>query len=405
VKRRPYKQLSALKDALVTGLYVVAGCALLFAVGATSGLVHASEALADAAGVITAASPSPGAASPTAVASPTPSPGVSQTLTTSVLRDVTVHSGQYATVSYRADDSAGGTVTVDLLVTTQDGTVVRRLVTGRTLAVGAGHEWRGRLRLRRGRYLLVAHAADASGQTEASAQTAKLSVLAELPPLAPTERARRAAFAWAARRAGVVAVAVIDSRGHLYGYHPWRRFTTASVVKAMILVTYLRQHRTVSPAMRSVLTRMITVSDNSAADLTYRLVGRSAVQRLAHLAHMRSFTAGGAWIVSRVAPADMARFFRDMEQYIPSRHRRFANGLLSHIVSFQSWGIPAAAEASGYRVYFKPGWLGAWILANEAARLERKRVTIGLAVFTDDNPSSSYGKETIAGVTARLLRR
>ena len=74
-------------------------------------------------------------------------------------------------------------------------------------------------------------------------------------------------------------------------------------------------------------------------------------------------------------------------------------------MSWQRWGIPAAAEPLGYRVYFKPGWLGAWYLANEAARLERGRVRIGLAVFTNGNPASSYGKDTIAGVTARLLHR
>ena len=101
----------------------------------------------------------------------------------------------------------------------------------------------------------------------------------------------------------------------------------------------------------------------------------------------------------------MARFFRDMERYIPKGHRRFANGLLAGIVSYQRWGIPVAAEPRGYRVYFKPGWLGAWILANQAARLERRRVIIGLAVFTDHNPDPVYGKQTIAGVTARLLRR
>ena len=32
-------------------------------------------------------------------------------------------------------------------------------------------------------------------------------------------------------------------------------------------------------------------------------------------------------------------------------------------------------------------------------------MVIGLAVFTDHNPDPVYGKETIAGVTARLLRR
>jgi hypothetical protein len=197
----------------------------------------------------------------------------------------------------------------------------------------------------------------------------------------------------------------VDSRGHLYGYNKWRPFVTASVVKAMLLVTYLRQHRTVSDSMRATLTRMITVSDNAAADAVYAHVGRSAVQRLARVAHMTTFRAGSAWIVSKVAPADMARFFRDMEKYVPAPHRRFANSLLAHVVSHQRWGIPVAAEPRGYRVYFKPGWLGAWILANEAARLERERVRIGLAVFTEQNPTSSYGKDTIAGVTARLLRR
>jgi hypothetical protein len=65
----------------------------------------------------------------------------------------------------------------------------------------------------------------------------------------------------------------------------------------------------------------------------------------------------------------------------------------------------AVARPLGYRVYFKAGWLDAWTLANEAARLERRRIRIGIAVFTDRNAPGDYGKETIAGVTARLLRR
>jgi hypothetical protein len=41
----------------------------------------------------------------------------------------------------------------------------------------------------------------------------------------------------------------------------------------------------------------------------------------------------------------------------------------------------------------------------QAARLERRSVRIGLAAFTDKNPTSSYGKVTVLGVTRRLLRR
>ena len=397
MQRRARQQRPSRRDALVTGLYLAAGVTLLLVVAVMSGLAGVSEAVADTAGV------------PPAVSSPSPSssasPGVSETLTTTVTHDVTVHRGQCASVFYRADDSAGESATVELLMTTRHGTVLRRLVTGRTVPVGTIRKWRGRLRLPRGTYLLVAHAVDESGRTEASAQTAKLRVLAQLPRLVPTARARRAAFAWAARRAGDVAVAVVDSRGHLYGYHAKRPFITASTVKAMLLVAYLRRHASVSAGMRATLTSMITVSDNDSADVVYASVGRRGLERLARLAGMSSFRASGTWISCRVDAADMARFFRDMERYLPRGHRRFANGLLSHVAAYQSWGIPAAARPMGYRVYFKAGWLGDWILADQAARVENGRVRLGIAVFTSGNATGSYGKETIAGVAARLLRR
>ena len=407
MKRATRQPRSSRGDALVTSLYVAVGTALLLVVAVTSGLVHVSEAVADEAG-LAAPSSSPAAASspsPTASPSPSPSPGTSATLTTTVSGPVIIHSGQERTVHYRADDSAGGTVTVDLLVTTRDGAVVRRLVAGRAVPAGVTQSWRGRLALRRGRYVLVAHATDASGQTEASAQSAGLRVLAALPPPVPSARARRAAFAWAARRAGAVAVAVVDSRGRLYGYHARRPFVTASTVKAMLPVAYLRRHRTVSAGMRATLTRMIEVSDNGSADAVYAAVGRDGLRRLARLAYMRSFRASSAWISCLVDAADMARFFRDMEQYVPRAHRRFANGLLTHVVSSQSWGIPAVARPLGYRVYFKAGWLGAWTLADQAARVENGRVRLGIAIFTSGNAPGSYGKETVAGVTARLLAR
>jgi hypothetical protein len=36
--------------------------------------------------------------------------------------------------------------------------------------------------------------------------------------------------------------------------------------------------------------------------------------------------------------------------------------------------------------------------------LERGQVSLSIAVLTDGNPSDAYGRETIAGVAARLLR-
>lgn len=331
--------------------------------------------------------------------------GTSETLTTSVAHGVSVHRGQLAKIDYRADDTAGGTVTIDLVVTTAADEVVRTLVSALETPAGVDLVWRGRIWLKTGRYVVVAHARDASGLSEAQAVPASLTVLKALPPLVPSAAARRAAFTWAARRAGRVAVAVIDSRGRLYGYHARVPFVSASVVKAMLLVAYLRGHSTVSAAMRGVLQRMIDYSDNAAADVVYRAVGRGGLVRLARRAGMQGFRTTGAWITTRVTAADMALFFRDMETWVPKRHRSFANWLLANVTPSQRWGIPAAAVPRGYRVYFKPGWLGAWVLVNEAARLEGHGVRLGLAVFTDRNPYSSYGKETIAGVTRRLLRR
>ena len=302
-----------------------------------------------------------------------------------------------------ASDDA--TVSASLNVETSTGAVVRVLVRDRQTSLGVVQAWRGRLRLPAGRYLLVAHARDAAGQAEARAVPARLVVLRALPPLVPSSAGLRRAFAWAAGRGGRVSVAVVDSRGRLHGFHPWRSFMSASVVKAMLLVAYLRSHPVPSAPMRDVLRRMIDYSDNAATDVVYGVVGRSGLVSLARLTGMRGLRPSGGWITTRITAADMARFFRDRERYIPDGQRRFANGLLAGITPSQSWGIPAAARPMGYRVYFKGGWLGAFVLANQAARVERKRVRLGIAVFTDGNPASGYGLETIRGVTARLLQR
>ena len=350
-----------------------------------------------------------------ALADITRAPGVcgmqppAASLVTSVLHDVRVHDGQRVRVVYRIDDDAAGSgagsVLASLTVETLKGKVVRVLVRGRQAPLGVAQEWRGRLRLPAGTYLLVAHARDAAGQAEARAEPARLVVLRALPTLVPTARGIKRAFAWAAHRAGRVSVAVVDSRGRIHGFNPSRAFMSASVVKAMLLVAYLRGHPEPSAGMRDVLRRMIDYSDNAATDVVYGVVGRSGLVKLARLAHMRGFRPSGGWITTRITAADMARFFRDMERSIPDRQRRFANGLLAGITPSQSWGIPAAARPMGYRVYFKGGWLGAFVLANQAARLERGRVRLGIAVFTDGNPVSGYGLDTIRGVTERLLRR
>lgn len=224
----------------------------------------------------------------------------------------------------------------------------------------------------------------------------------------PRHRAIVAAERHLARRAGHTAFAVVDSEGRIGGRHLHRTFASASVVKAMLLVADLRrlaaQGRGLA-ADRPLLVPMIEVSDNAAATAVWDRVGEARVLALARLAGMGDFSVYGYWSSAKISAADQARFFFEIEELTPSRFRRFANHLLSHIVDYESWGIPAVARPRGWRTYFKGGWRGTdrGQLVHQVARLERRRHRVAIAVLTDGDPSMAYGIETIEGVTARLL--
>jgi hypothetical protein len=220
-------------------------------------------------------------------------------------------------------------------------------------------------------------------------------------------RARR----YLAGRAGVKGFAVVNSEGRMYGTHLHRRFVSASVVKAMLLVAYLRKlrhaHRDLDSGDRSLLHPMIHVSDNDAAARVWSIVGNPRLRRLADRAGMTDFSIQGIWANAMISAADQARFFYRMNRLLPDRFRRYANRLLSHIVSWQSWGIPAVARPRGWKVFFKGGWRGTGRgqLVHQAARLRRSDERIAIAVLTDGSPSMGYGIQTIEGTTGRLLRR
>jgi hypothetical protein len=242
------------------------------------------------------------------------------------------------------------------------------------------------------------------------------------PPTSPYERAgvaptgfpRPAAVAAATRylkqRSGYTAFATIDSEGRISGAHLHRTFVSASVVKAMLLVAYLRklaaEHRGLDATGRSLLAPMIQLSDNDAATAIWSQVGESRVQALAGQTAMRDFSIDGYWSSAQISAADQARFFFAMERTIPRRFRPFARRLLSHVVDYESWGIPAVARPRGWRVFFKGGWRGTerGQLVHQIARLQRPRMRVAIAVMTDGDPTMGYGIETIQGVTTRLLR-
>ena len=230
--------------------------------------------------------------------------------------------------------------------------------------------------------------------------------------LAPYPSAARiaAAAGYLARRGGAYGFAVLDSRGQLHGSHLHERFHTASVVKAMMLVAYLRMlaahGRTLDGGSRALLYPMIHESNNADASAVLGIEGQAALDRVARDAGMQDFErAHGWWAYTEVSAADLARFFYRMDSLIPRRFDGYARYLLATIEPSQSWGAPPVARPE-FEVYFKTGWLPeAEGLINEAARLERPGITFSLAVLTRGNPSQGYGEETIEGVAARLLGR
>jgi hypothetical protein len=210
-------------------------------------------------------------------------------------------------------------------------------------------------------------------------------------------------------RSGSASFAVIDERARIHGYRRGVQYSSASLVKAMLLVAYLERrdvrHRRLRGAERRLLGPMIRVSDNDAASAIYERVGPGGLLRVARRAGMRRFTPNPVWGGCQVTARDQARLFSHIRALIPNRHRGYAMGLLRRIVSYERWGIPRA-RPRGWRVFFKGGWFkddDGWRV-HQAARLERGDRHLSIAILTRGSPSLGYGAATIAGVTARLLR-
>jgi hypothetical protein len=207
-------------------------------------------------------------------------------------------------------------------------------------------------------------------------------------------------------RQGRTGFAVVDSHGQLSGVRLHERFYSASLIKAMLLVAYLRgvgsEHRDLNEDDREVLEPMIHVSDNDAASAVFAVVGETGLAKLARAAGMDDFEPSPAWGLSQISPADQAVFFAEQDSLIPARFVSYARSLLSGIDPSQRWGIPAGV-AGRYKVFFKGGWLPDMGIVNQAARLEGDGRTIALSILTSGGRGMGYGEETLEETTQRLL--
>jgi Beta-lactamase enzyme family len=230
------------------------------------------------------------------------------------------------------------------------------------------------------------------------------------PPHAfPWHQRGRGATEFLRGRTGSASFAVIDERGRIHGFRRAVQYSSASLVKAMLLVAYLNRRdvrrRDLRPAERRLLGPMIRISDNDAASAIYERVGVDGLNRLAHRARMRRFAANPVWGGCQVTARDQARLFARIRGLLPKLHRKYAMGLLRRIVSYERWGIPPGAPG-GWALYFKGGWFrddDGWRV-HQAALLRQGGRRLAIAVLTRGSPTLEYGAATITGVTSRLLR-
>jgi hypothetical protein len=211
---------------------------------------------------------------------------------------------------------------------------------------------------------------------------------------------------YAQRRQGDIAFAVIDQRGHHYGYRAATTAPAASVFKVMLLASFLRMRdgRGLSAGDRALLAPMIRRSDSVAATTVRNLVGRRRIERLARVAGMRDFVYHWVWGESRTSPRDQVEFMEHLMAYIPRDHRPYARYLLSHVIRSQRWGIGRVVPC-GWRLYLKGGWgSGSGRVDHQVALLRKGRRRIALALFTQFDPSHAYGKQTLRGLATRLLQ-
>ena len=215
-----------------------------------------------------------------------------------------------------------------------------------------------------------------------------------------------AAGAFAEDRRGRVSFAVVSPDGRVRGRNLHARYSSASVVKAMLMVAYLNEggvrERPLRQTDRDLLRPMVLRSDNRTATRVRDIVGNDALAKLARRARMRDFaTSPGSWGQTQISAYDQARFFWRIHAYVPERHRAYARSLLGGIVERHRWGLPPALP-EGWRIYFKGGWVQPHRV-HQVALLERDRGRVAIAVLTEGGPSFEYGQRTIEGVGTRLL--
>jgi hypothetical protein len=228
-------------------------------------------------------------------------------------------------------------------------------------------------------------------------------------PVWPAEGAGDEARAIARARGGSVSFAAIGPRQREVTFDADRRYSAASVVKAMLLVAELRRLAREDLALDDETARtlraMITYSDNDAADAIYARSGDEGMFDVARDAGMTRFTVAGHWGNAQITARDMASFMWRLDDLLDLPHGRYAGDLLASVIEPQRWGLPEVTPDDAY-LRFKGGWVPTddGQIVHQAGLVELEGRRYAVAVLTDAQPSMQHAIETIEAVEWQLLR-
>ena len=227
----------------------------------------------------------------------------------------------------------------------------------------------------------IAAARVASGELRSPPARASRTSIQRAPAESPPGRCRarrtRSAPGSSPRsRAGWSRSRSSTARASSAGESEDRRYAAASVVKAMLLAAEMRRLKQageeIDSATDSLLTAMITMSDNAAADAIYARVGdagpvrRRRARRDDPLHRRRSL---GQRPDHRGRHGAVLRRPRSQCSRAATASTRRACSARS--IESQRWGIPAAA-GDRWAVRFKGGWLPDHALVHQAAELRER---------------------------------
>jgi beta-lactamase class A len=262
---------------------------------------------------------------------------------------------------------------------------------------------RGRSRLVIGLILVAVVAMATCGALGSALRPGWLSLPWFGPTHAPLEALSADLGAYAKSQGNDMSVVVYDiTHNRYYSYNDDAPFLLASSAKVPIMLSYLdlveSQNRQPTNSETQLLTRMITISDNDAAQALYQARGWNSgqAQYLQKIGVSGYQPNANGWGWATLPPAGMAQLFNMLYQgkVLNEQDRALAMKLLGEVDPGQRWGVGQAAP-DGSNVYMKDGWVagpdGSWAM-NSSGIVESDGETYILSVYTQHQPSYSWTK-------------